>query len=214
MGRSSRIGTNASSGVVPELTRRLYDLTLAGQLDDARRIQYDLVTLFDTMLYQAEFPDGFRAAASLRGFVGISFVGVVRQFAGRGVGGFLRALLQVLARIVRGIELGAVALRLLLGLSFRLLLVLGLFGSVLEVLPVPAYESRVLVERPPAADHVSCRSAADRRDVGAIRPPASSCRRQRRHTRPDPTSRSLQRYRGPGSWRAGRGHAVGRRYPG
>jgi dihydrodipicolinate synthase/N-acetylneuraminate lyase len=61
-------GTNASSGVVPELTRRLYDLTLAGQLDEARRIQYDLVTLFDTMLYQAEFPDGFRAAASLRGF--------------------------------------------------------------------------------------------------------------------------------------------------
>ncbi len=61
-------GTNASSGVVPELTRRLYDLTLSGQLDEARQIQYDLVTLFDTMLYQAEFPDGFRAAAELRGF--------------------------------------------------------------------------------------------------------------------------------------------------
>ncbi len=61
-------GTNASSGVVPELTRRLYDLTLSGQLDAARQIQYDLVTLFDTMLYQAEFPDGFRAAAELRGF--------------------------------------------------------------------------------------------------------------------------------------------------
>ncbi|MCA9054374.1 MAG: dihydrodipicolinate synthase family protein, partial [Planctomycetaceae bacterium] len=61
-------GTNASSGVVPELTRRLYDLTIAGQLDDARRLQYDLVTLFDAMIYQAEFPEGFRAAASLRGF--------------------------------------------------------------------------------------------------------------------------------------------------
>ncbi len=61
-------GTNASSGVVPELTRKLYDLTLGGQLDAARQIQYDLVTLFDTMLYQAEFPDGFRAAANLRGF--------------------------------------------------------------------------------------------------------------------------------------------------
>lgn len=61
-------GTNASSGVVPELTRKLYDLTLAGRLDEARRIQYDLVTLFDTMIYQAEFPDGFRAAATLRGF--------------------------------------------------------------------------------------------------------------------------------------------------
>ncbi|MBX3438202.1 MAG: dihydrodipicolinate synthase family protein [Planctomycetaceae bacterium] len=61
-------GTNASSGVVPELTRKLYDLTLSGQLDAARQIQYDLVTLFDTMLYQAEFPDGFRKAADLRGF--------------------------------------------------------------------------------------------------------------------------------------------------
>jgi 2-dehydro-3-deoxy-D-pentonate aldolase len=61
-------GTNASSGVVPELTRKLYDLTLGGQLDEARAIQYDLVTLFDTMIYQAEFPDGFRAAVQLRGF--------------------------------------------------------------------------------------------------------------------------------------------------
>ncbi|QDU79930.1 4-hydroxy-tetrahydrodipicolinate synthase [Polystyrenella longa] len=61
-------GTNASSGVVPEITRKLYDLTLAGKLDDARKIQYDLVTLFDTMLYSAEFPDGFREAVKLRGF--------------------------------------------------------------------------------------------------------------------------------------------------
>lgn len=61
-------GTNASSGVVPELTRKLYDLTLAARLDDARRLQYDLVTLFDAMIYQAEFPEGFRAAVKLRGF--------------------------------------------------------------------------------------------------------------------------------------------------
>jgi dihydrodipicolinate synthase/N-acetylneuraminate lyase len=83
-------GTNASSGVVPEMTRKLYDLTLAGSgirknsdsdaghvgilansattLDEARRLQYDLVTLFDTMIYSAEFPDGFRAAVELRGF--------------------------------------------------------------------------------------------------------------------------------------------------
>ena len=61
-------GTNASSGVVPELTRKLYDMTLCGDLGTARAIQYDLVTLFDAMLYQAEFPDGFRAATKLRGF--------------------------------------------------------------------------------------------------------------------------------------------------
>lgn len=61
-------GTNATSGVVPEITRRLYDLTIAGRLDDARKVQYDLVTLFDTMIYSAEFPEGFRAAVELRGF--------------------------------------------------------------------------------------------------------------------------------------------------
>lgn len=61
-------GTNASSGVVPEITRKLYDLTVSGQLDEARKIQYDLVTLFDAMLYSAEFPDGFREAVDLRGF--------------------------------------------------------------------------------------------------------------------------------------------------
>ncbi len=61
-------GTNASSGVVPELTRKLYELTMSLKLDEARQLQYDLVTLFDTMLYSAEFPDGFRAAVKLRGF--------------------------------------------------------------------------------------------------------------------------------------------------
>ncbi len=61
-------GTNASSGVVPEITRKLYDLTQAGRLDEARELQYDLVELFDTMIYSAEFPEGFRAAVELRGF--------------------------------------------------------------------------------------------------------------------------------------------------
>ncbi len=61
-------GTNASSGVVPELTRRLYDLTMKHDIEAARVIQYDLVRLFDTMIYSAEFPEGFRAAVNLRGF--------------------------------------------------------------------------------------------------------------------------------------------------
>ncbi|NLF67728.1 MAG: dihydrodipicolinate synthase family protein [Candidatus Anammoximicrobium sp.] len=60
-------GTNATSGVVPEITRKLYDLTLAGRLDQARDLQYRLLTLFDAMLYSAEFPEGFRAALKLRG---------------------------------------------------------------------------------------------------------------------------------------------------
>ncbi len=61
-------GTNASSGVVPELTRKLYDLTTAGQLDQARRVQARIIKLFDAALYSADFPEGFRVAVSLRGF--------------------------------------------------------------------------------------------------------------------------------------------------
>ncbi len=60
-------GTNATSGIVPELTRRLYDLTLAGELDEARDLQYRLLRLFDAMLYSCEFPEGFRVALNLRG---------------------------------------------------------------------------------------------------------------------------------------------------
>ena len=61
-------GTNASSGVVPELTRKLYDLTIAYRIDEARALQYDIVKLFDVMLFSVEFPDGFRTAVRLRGF--------------------------------------------------------------------------------------------------------------------------------------------------
>jgi 4-hydroxy-tetrahydrodipicolinate synthase len=61
-------GTNATSGVVPEITRKLFDLTMAGKLDEARTLQYKLVGLFDAMLYSADFPEGFRAALALRGF--------------------------------------------------------------------------------------------------------------------------------------------------
>ncbi len=60
-------GTNATSGVVPEITRKLYDLTIAGRLDEARSLQYRLLSLFDAMLYDVEFPEGFRAALKLRG---------------------------------------------------------------------------------------------------------------------------------------------------
>jgi 4-hydroxy-tetrahydrodipicolinate synthase len=60
-------GTNATSGVVPEITRKLYDLTLARQLDEARDLQYRLLKLFDAMILSAEFPEGFRAALRLRG---------------------------------------------------------------------------------------------------------------------------------------------------
>jgi 4-hydroxy-tetrahydrodipicolinate synthase len=61
-------GTNATSGVAPELTRHLYDLTRAGQYDQALSMQYRLLELFDAFLYAADFPEGFRTAIELRGF--------------------------------------------------------------------------------------------------------------------------------------------------
>jgi dihydrodipicolinate synthase/N-acetylneuraminate lyase len=61
-------GTNATSGVVPELMRRLFDLTESRQFDEAVKLQLRLIELFDTMLYSADFPEGFRAAVELRGF--------------------------------------------------------------------------------------------------------------------------------------------------
>jgi 4-hydroxy-tetrahydrodipicolinate synthase len=57
-------GTHATSGIVPELTRQLYDLTIAGKLDRAVSLQLRLIELFDAMLYSADFPEGFRAAVS------------------------------------------------------------------------------------------------------------------------------------------------------
>jgi 4-hydroxy-tetrahydrodipicolinate synthase len=61
-------GTNASSNAVPEVTRRIYELCRAGELAEAMRWQYRILELFDAMLNPFEFPDGFRAAAELRGF--------------------------------------------------------------------------------------------------------------------------------------------------
>jgi dihydrodipicolinate synthase/N-acetylneuraminate lyase len=61
-------GTNALSGVVPDLMRNLYDLVRAGQIAEAMRLQFRMLELFDTMLYAADFPEGFRAAVELRGF--------------------------------------------------------------------------------------------------------------------------------------------------
>ncbi|MDA0658261.1 MAG: dihydrodipicolinate synthase family protein [Planctomycetota bacterium] len=61
-------GTNATSGIVPEITRKLYEMTMAGQLDAARDLQYRLLKLFDAMIYHSEFPEGFRSALQLRGF--------------------------------------------------------------------------------------------------------------------------------------------------
>jgi 4-hydroxy-tetrahydrodipicolinate synthase len=61
-------GTNASSNAAPEVMRRIYELSKAGRYEEAMHWQRRMLELFDAMLNPFEFPDGFRAAAELRGF--------------------------------------------------------------------------------------------------------------------------------------------------
>lgn len=61
-------GTIATSGVVPEVVMQLYRAFRAGRHDEAKRIQFQLLDLIDAMLHGTNFPEGFRAGLSLRGF--------------------------------------------------------------------------------------------------------------------------------------------------
>ena len=61
-------GTIATSGVVPEVVMKLHREFLAGQVEEAKRIQMKLLPLINAMLYGTNFPEGFRAGMSLRGF--------------------------------------------------------------------------------------------------------------------------------------------------
>ncbi len=61
-------GTIATSGVVPEAVMKLYNCFLSKEWDEARRIQFKLLDLINTMLYAPDFPHGFRVGYELRGF--------------------------------------------------------------------------------------------------------------------------------------------------
>jgi dihydrodipicolinate synthase/N-acetylneuraminate lyase len=61
-------GTHATSGVAPELTRRIYDTVRAGDLDTAMVLQRQLTELFDPLIQAPDFPEGFRAGVEARGF--------------------------------------------------------------------------------------------------------------------------------------------------
>ncbi len=60
-------GTNATSGVAPELTRALYDLAVAGRFDEARVVQGRVGRVFDALFGEADFPEGFRLGVRARG---------------------------------------------------------------------------------------------------------------------------------------------------
>lgn len=61
-------GTIATSGIVPEIIMKLYNDFLAGNIAEAKRIQFKLIEFIETMFAGGNFPEGFRAAMSLRGF--------------------------------------------------------------------------------------------------------------------------------------------------
>ncbi|QDU59356.1 putative 2-keto-3-deoxy-galactonate aldolase YagE [Planctomycetes bacterium Pan216] len=61
-------GVNALAGIAPRTMTNLFRQSKAGNLDEARPIQDSVTKLFDLMLANAEFPDGFRAAVDLLGF--------------------------------------------------------------------------------------------------------------------------------------------------
>jgi len=61
-------GAIATSGVVPERIMLLYNEFLAGHLENAKHIQFELLELIEALLSNTNFPDGFRTGMSLRGF--------------------------------------------------------------------------------------------------------------------------------------------------
>lgn len=66
-------GTNATSGVVPEITRAIYDAVRQGRMDEARRWQYRLLRYNDCLFGASDFPEGFRVGVACRGFrMGVS----------------------------------------------------------------------------------------------------------------------------------------------
>jgi 4-hydroxy-tetrahydrodipicolinate synthase len=61
-------GVHATSNVLPELTRMMYDHFRAGRMNEAVKLQLRLMEFFDLMLSGgADFPDGVRVGAELRG---------------------------------------------------------------------------------------------------------------------------------------------------
>ena len=61
-------GTNATSGVLPELTRLVFDTVRAGRVAEAVALQRRLTTVFDALMLHLDFPEGVRAGVELRGF--------------------------------------------------------------------------------------------------------------------------------------------------
>jgi len=60
-------GTNATSGVAPELTRALFEAATSGRIEEGRALQLRVTRIFDALFGAADFPDGFRMGVGARG---------------------------------------------------------------------------------------------------------------------------------------------------
>ena len=90
-------GTNAVAGFAPRLTRRLFELVGQLNLDEARRVQEQIIDLFDAVVYGADFPEGIRAAVDVLGFR----TGSGRQPLGQDQQARIAALREKLAPLFR-----------------------------------------------------------------------------------------------------------------
>jgi len=61
-------GTLSTAGVAPEAIMRIYNACVEGRWEEAKRLQYKLLELFQTMLTAGNFPAGFRLGYKARGF--------------------------------------------------------------------------------------------------------------------------------------------------
>jgi 4-hydroxy-tetrahydrodipicolinate synthase len=100
-------GTHASSGVVPELTRRIFDLAKAKQWNQATALQRRLLEVFDLLLGTGDFPEGFRAGVEVRGFAmgpGRQPLGPDQKASLKRLREQLRAFLPVMTRLLQSHE--------------------------------------------------------------------------------------------------------------
>lgn len=90
-------GTLATSGVVPEVVVRMYELFREGRLEEARAIQYRLLDIIEVLIFAADFPECVRQALCIRGFsmgVGRQPLSPAQQLDLAGVRNSLRCLLS------------------------------------------------------------------------------------------------------------------------
>ncbi len=61
-------GTLSTTGVAPEVMMKIYETARAGDWEEARRMQYRILDVFQAMVETPNFPEGFRAGYEIRGF--------------------------------------------------------------------------------------------------------------------------------------------------